>query len=163
MSQIRIQRWQQFLVVWRVKGTKYFAQTCKAKLWELNIIYLVYDILKCKYQICNIYLEPDCPLFWWLNPSKQGLFQSKQGSFGFQAYIDICVQYEPMIGWQTRWVFVLPYERPWKSMLLLPEQTAMKQTTAKFPTSPTTQTVSYCQSDPKRDPSLPLTLFAFVS
>ena len=34
-----------------------------------------------------IYLEPVCPLFWWLNPSKQGLFQSKQGSFGFQVYI----------------------------------------------------------------------------
>ena len=28
-----------------------------------------------------VYLEPVCPLFWWLNPSKQGLFQSKQGSF----------------------------------------------------------------------------------
>ena len=26
-------------------------------------------------------LEPVCPLFWWLNPSKQGLFQSKQASF----------------------------------------------------------------------------------
>ena len=24
--------------------------------------------------------------FWWLNPPKQGLFQSKQGSFGFQVY-----------------------------------------------------------------------------
>ena len=32
----------------------------------------------------NKYLEPVCPLFWWLNPPKQGLFQSKQGSFGFQ-------------------------------------------------------------------------------
>ena len=26
----------------------------------------------------------DCPLFWWLNPPKQGLFQSKHGSLGFQ-------------------------------------------------------------------------------
>ena len=33
--------------------------------------------------IC-IYLEPICPLFLGLNPSKEGLFQSKQGSFGFQ-------------------------------------------------------------------------------
>ena len=33
------------------------------------------------------YLEPVCPLFWWLNPTKQGLFQSKQGSFGFQVRI----------------------------------------------------------------------------
>ena len=31
-----------------------------------------------------IYLEPVCPLFWEFNPPKEGLFQSKQGSFGFQ-------------------------------------------------------------------------------
>ena len=31
-----------------------------------------------------IYLEPVCPLFWGLNPAKQGPFQAKQGSFGFQ-------------------------------------------------------------------------------
>ena len=34
----------------------------------------------------RIYLEPVCPLFWWLNPPKTGLLQSKQGSFGFQVY-----------------------------------------------------------------------------
>ena len=34
----------------------------------------------------NIYLEPICPLFLGLNPSNEGLFQSKQGSFGFQVY-----------------------------------------------------------------------------
>ena len=34
-----------------------------------------------------IYLEPVCPLFWGFNPPKEGLFQSKQGSFGFQVYI----------------------------------------------------------------------------
>ena len=28
--------------------------------------------------------EPVCPLFWWMNPPKQGFFQSKQGSCGFQ-------------------------------------------------------------------------------
>ena len=39
-------------------------------------------------KIC-IYLEPMCPLFWWLNAPKQGLFQSKQGSFEFQVYIYI--------------------------------------------------------------------------
>ena len=33
-----------------------------------------------------IYLEPICPLFWGFNPPKQGLFQSKQGSFGFQVF-----------------------------------------------------------------------------
>ena len=37
--------------------------------------------------INTIYLEPVCPLFWGLNPPKQGLFQSKQGSVGFQVYI----------------------------------------------------------------------------
>ena len=31
-----------------------------------------------------IYLEVVCPLFLALTPPKQGLFQSKQGSFGFQ-------------------------------------------------------------------------------
>ena len=33
------------------------------------------------------YLEPVCPLFWGLNPPKHRLFQSHQGSFGFQVYI----------------------------------------------------------------------------
>ena len=32
-------------------------------------------------------LEPVCPLFWGLNPPKEGLLQPKQGSFGFQVYI----------------------------------------------------------------------------
>ena len=35
-----------------------------------------------------IYLEPVCPLFWGLNPLKEGPFQSKQGSFGFYIYLD---------------------------------------------------------------------------
>ena len=36
-----------------------------------------------------VYLEPVCPIFWGFNPPKQGLFQSKQGSFGFQVYVYI--------------------------------------------------------------------------
>ena len=32
-------------------------------------------------------LEPVCPLFWGFNPPEEGLFQSKQGSFGFQETI----------------------------------------------------------------------------
>ena len=36
-----------------------------------------------------IYLEPVCPLFWGFNPPKEGPFQSKEGSFGFQVYIYI--------------------------------------------------------------------------
>ena len=55
-----------------------------------------------------IYLEPVCPLFWWFNPPKQGLFQSKQGSFGFQVYIYI---------YPVRFVFVekrvTAYSRDW--------------------------------------------------
>ena len=35
----------------------------------------------------NTYLEPVCPLVWGFNPPKQGLFQSKQVSFGFQVRI----------------------------------------------------------------------------
>ena len=34
-----------------------------------------------------IYLEPKWPLFLKVNPPKQSLFQSKQGSFGFQVCI----------------------------------------------------------------------------
>ena len=37
----------------------------------------------------NIYLEPKWPLFLNVNPTKQGLFQPKQGSFEFQVYIYI--------------------------------------------------------------------------
>ena len=40
----------------------------------------------------NIYLEPKWPLFLNVNPTKQGLFQPKQGSFEFQVYIYI---YDP--------------------------------------------------------------------
>ena len=36
-----------------------------------------------------MYLEPICPLFWCLNPPKEGPLQSKQGSFRFQVYIYI--------------------------------------------------------------------------
>ena len=43
----------------------------------------------CTFHIISsyIYLEPMCPLFVGFNPPKQGPFQSKQGSFGFQVYI----------------------------------------------------------------------------
>ena len=36
----------------------------------------------------TIYLEPKWPLFLKVNPPKQGLFQSKQGSFGFQVHLN---------------------------------------------------------------------------
>ena len=32
-----------------------------------------------------------CPLFWCLNPPKEGPFQAKQGSFRFQVYIYILI------------------------------------------------------------------------
>ena len=38
--------------------------------------------------IC-IYLEPEWPLFLKVNSPKQDLFQSKQGSFGFQVPIHL--------------------------------------------------------------------------
>ena len=44
-----------------------------------------------------IYLEPVCPLFLALTPPKQGLFQSKQGSFGFQVYIHMALNH--VEGW----------------------------------------------------------------
>ena len=37
--------------------------------------------------LCKLYLEPVCPLFWWLNPPKQGLFQ------GFQVWIRLSKLY----------------------------------------------------------------------
>ena len=40
------------------------------------------------------YLEPVCPLFWGLNPPKEGPFHSKQGSFGFQV-VRITSIYKP--------------------------------------------------------------------
>ena len=36
-----------------------------------------------------IYLEPKWSLFLKVNPPKQGFFQSKQGSFGFQVYTNM--------------------------------------------------------------------------
>ena len=45
------------------------------------------EIASCKLYDFYNYLEPVCPLFWGFNPPKQGLFQSKQGSFGFQVGI----------------------------------------------------------------------------
>ena len=45
-----------------------------------------------------VYIEPVCPPFWWLNPPKHGLFQSKQGPFRFQVniyiYIYVCLGIE---------------------------------------------------------------------
>ncbi len=37
-----------------------------------------------------IYLEPVWPLFWGLNPPKEGPFQSQEGSFGFQVDMHRC-------------------------------------------------------------------------
>ena len=42
---------------------------------------------KYRYIYIYVYLEPKWFLFFKVNPPKQGLFQSKQGSFGFQVYI----------------------------------------------------------------------------
>ena len=47
--------------------------------------------------IC-IHLEPVCPLFWGLNHPKQGLFQSKQGSFRCEVYIYMV----PYISWTPK-------------------------------------------------------------
>ena len=54
-------------------GCKVSKATCKLK----------------KNDVTYIYLEPKWPLFLKVIPPKQGLFQSKQGSFGFQVYIYI--------------------------------------------------------------------------
>ena len=50
---------------------------------EICMIFVCVLFVSCGYSnmFDIMYLEPVCPLFWWLNP---GLFQSKQWSFGFQ-------------------------------------------------------------------------------
>ena len=47
-----------------------------------NICIYIYSVRMYIY----IYLEPKWPLFLKINPTKQGLFQPKQGSFEFQVY-----------------------------------------------------------------------------
>ena len=54
-------------------------QICKS----LNYYFLAGIFCRSCNAACK-FLEPVCPLFWWLKPPKQGLFQTKQGSFGFQ-------------------------------------------------------------------------------
>ena len=54
-------------------------------IYILYIYIFIYDVNVYMYRTINIYtLEPVCPLFLGSNPSKEGLIQSKQGSFGFQ-------------------------------------------------------------------------------
>ena len=40
-----------------------------------------------KSKVIYVYLEPQWPVFLKVNPAKQGLFQSKQGSLGFYLYM----------------------------------------------------------------------------
>ncbi len=51
--------------------------------------YIIYIYIATSIVTYYIYLEPKWPLFLKVNPPKQGLFQSKQGSFGFQVYRDL--------------------------------------------------------------------------
>ena len=60
------------------------SKSCKVFNIFLKTTYHIIVIKSFK-KIC-IYLEPQWLLFLKVNPSKQGLFQSKQGSFGFQVY-----------------------------------------------------------------------------
>ena len=48
------------------------------------------DFPRCASVQVYIYLEPVCPLFLHMTPPKQGLFPSKQGSFGFQVVYRQC-------------------------------------------------------------------------
>ena len=51
---------------------------------ELRTVFFSVSMFWVEVFFWYIYLEPVCPLFWGLNPTKEGLFQSKQGLFGFQ-------------------------------------------------------------------------------
>ena len=101
-----------------------------------------------------IYLDPVCPLCWWFNPPKQGLFHSKQGSFGFQVYIyiylhclsfpkwvpfnDACLilLYKGMIGWL--------FEKPnWKTLQM---ERGENHQSLKAPATPRKQTAGTWKS-----------------
>jgi len=58
--------------------------------------------------VIHMYLELVCPLFWGFNPPKQGLFQSKLVSFGFQVRISLIflrVPKKKTSGNQNTWIF----------------------------------------------------------
>ena len=61
-----------------------------------NPIGSMYTYKKYIYIYLHIYLEPFCPLFWGSNPPKQGPFQPKQGSFGFQVNIFTNIEHLPL-------------------------------------------------------------------
>ena len=81
-----------------VNAARPYKATWKSKMISISVLYIkkyihthlefrIIDKYVCIY--IYIHLEPICPLFLGLNPSKEGLFKSKQGSFGFQVYIYI--------------------------------------------------------------------------
>ena len=85
---------------------------------RLQWIHIYIYIYIYTYIYIYIHLEPVCPLFLGFNPPRQGLFQSKQGSFGFQVYISICPSDEvDALGWHHQkesklWAFQeMPVEK----------------------------------------------------
>ena len=62
-------------------------------IYSFLYVYSVLQIYTCIYIYTYVYLEPVCPLFWGFNPPKEGLFQSKQGSFGFQVFKNMYDKY----------------------------------------------------------------------
>ncbi len=72
---------------WDTKG-----QLLESQLMEKKTTELSGDYKEKTLYTWNLF----CPLFWGFNPPKEGLFQSKQGSFGFQAGPDLTTQYHGM-------------------------------------------------------------------
>ena len=79
-------------------------QASSGSIWDGNLVWFrclkvaqepeVLAMSKWWYiSVTCIYLEPVWPLFWGLNPPKEGLFQSKQGSFGFQVDMHRCSEF----------------------------------------------------------------------
>ena len=88
-----------------VNAARPYKATWKSKMISISVLYIkkyihthlefrIIDKYVCIY--IYIHLEPICPLFLGLNPSKEGLFKSKQGSFGFQVYIYIYYTHLPL-------------------------------------------------------------------
>ncbi len=64
--------------------------SCSTKSFKSHLGLAKFRLWKKKWQSLwkYTYLEPVCPLFWGFSPPKEGPLQSKQGSFGFQIYIE---------------------------------------------------------------------------
>ena len=71
-------------------------------------LFWMYDIY---IYILYIYIPGtcECPLFWWLNPPKQGLFESKQGSLRYTyIYADVFCRITMVLFVEFEFLYLMP-------------------------------------------------------